>query len=530
MPPRPGDMLDLEVTTLAYGGRGVARVDDFVVFVRGALPGDRVRARVTKRKRRHAEARAVELLRPSAERVAPRCRHAGECGGCEWQSLAYERQLEAKQSQVVEALAHLGGLDDYELEPILGMPDPWRYRNKMEFSFGVEESRLVLGLHRKGSWSEIVEVEDCLLASERMNTARAAVAAAARELGLTAYDRGRGARPGQDGAANPAQGAAEASSSVETADAPRETADAPRETADGTAAQTVDASSAAETVDASSAAEAADASAETDTGLLRHLVVREGRTSGDLLLNLYVRRRFPKEEALVEAVMARCPVTSFAVTVNASPADAAVGDGPHMLAGPPSVRERLAGVDLRVPATAFLQTNTQMTDLLYETAAGFAGLSPAAHAVDLYCGIGSFSLRLARDAAHVTGIELQPEAVEAARVNAELNGTAHVAFFAGDVRRLLKDPSAVDLDPAATPLDVVAVDPPRAGLVRKALQRAAALGAERFVYISCNPATLAGNARELSDVGYRLSRVRPVDMFPHTHHVETVALFVRKET
>jgi 23S rRNA (uracil1939-C5)-methyltransferase len=335
----------------------------------------------------------------------------------------------------------------------------------------------VLGLHRKGSWREIVEVEDCLLASERMNAARAAVAAAARELGLTAYDRGHGVPAGAD---------------------------------DG-------------------ASQAADAAVEADGGLLRHLVVREGRATGDLLLNLYVRRRFPEEQALVAAVMARCPVTSFAVTVNASPADAAVGDGPHMLAGPPSLRERLAGVDLRVPATAFLQTNTAMAEQLYETAAGFAGLSPAAHAVDLYCGIGSFSLRLARDAAHVTGVELQPEAVEAARVNAALNGAAHAAFFAGDVRRLLKDPSAVDLDPGAAPPEVVAVDPPRAGLVRKALQRAAALGAERFVYISCNPTTLAGNARELAELGYRLTRVRPVDMFPHTHHVETVALFVPSE-
>ncbi len=171
-----------------------------------------------------------------------------------------------------------------------------------------------------------------------------------------------------------------------------------------------------------------------------------------------------------------------------------------------------------------------MTDLLYETAAGFAGLSSGALAVDLYCGIGSFSLRLARDAAQVTGLELQPEAVEAAGVNAELNGAAHVAFFAGDVRRLLKDPSAVDLDSSAARPDVVSVDPPRAGLARKALQRAAALGAARFVYISCNPTTLAGNARELGDLGYRLTRVRTVDMFPHTHHVETVALFVLDES
>jgi 23S rRNA (uracil1939-C5)-methyltransferase len=457
VPPKPGDILDLDVTALAYGGRGIARHDDFVVFVRGALPGDRVRAQITKRRPRHAEARAVELLRPSAERVPPRCRHAAECGGCGWQALAYERQLEVKQSQVVEALIRLGGLDDFVLEPILGMEDPWRYRNKMEFSFGLDQSRLVLGLHRKGSWREIVEIDDCLLASERMNAARAAVAEASRELGLEAYDRGR------DGG-----------------------------------------------------------------GLLRHLVIREGRAGGDLLMNLYVHHRFPEEQALAEAVAARCAPTSFGVTVNATPADAAVGDGPHMLFGPPSLRERLAGIDLRVPATAFLQTNTAMTDRLYETAAEFAALAPDQRAVDLYCGIGSFSLRLAADAAHVTGIELQPEAVEAARANADLNGAAHAAFFAGDVRRLLKQPSAVELDPDGAPPAVVAVDPPRAGLARKALQRAAALGAPRFVYISCNPTTLAGNGAELAELGYRLTRVQPVDMFPHTHHVETVALFERR--
>ena len=458
MPPKPGDILDLDVTALAYGGRGIARHDDFVVFVRGALPGDRVRAKITKRKQRHAEARTVELLRPSSERVPERCRHAAECGGCGWQALTYARQLEVKQLQVVDALTRLGDLDGFALEPILGMDDPWRYRNKMEFSFGADESGLVLGLHRRGSWREIVEIEDCLLASERMNAARAAVAEASRELGLAPYDRGR-----------------------------------------------------------------------EGGGLLRHLVIREGRASGDLLLNLYVHHRFPEERALAEAVAARCEPTSFGLTVNATPADAAVGDGPHMLHGPPSLRERLAGIALEVPATAFLQTNTTMTDRLYETAAGFAALAPDQRAVDLYCGIGSFSLRLAADAAHVTGIELQAEAVSAARVNAALNGAAHVAFFAGDVRRLLKDPSAVKLDPESAPPAVVVVDPPRAGLSRKALQRAAALGAPRFVYISCNPTTLAGNGAELADLGYRLTRVQPVDMFPHTHHVETVALFERSD-
>jgi 23S rRNA (uracil1939-C5)-methyltransferase len=426
--------------------------------VRGALPGDRMRARVTKRKRRHAEALAVELLRPSSERVPRRCPHDEDCGGCEWQALPYERQLDFKQSQVDEALGRIGGLEGYVLEPILGMDDPWRYRNNMEFSFGVHEGALVLGLHRKGSWSEIVEIDDCLLASERANAARAAVAEVARELGLEAYDRVGG------------------------------------------------------------------------HGLLRHLVVREGRASGDLLLNLYVRRRFPEERVLAEAVRERCAPTSFGVTVNDAPADAAIGDGPHMVFGPPFLRERLAGVDLRVPATAFLQTNSAMTDRLYETAAGYAAPADGQAAVDLYCGIGSFTLRLAQEAVRVTGVELQPEAVQAARENAALNEAAHAAFFAGDVRRLLKEPATVGLDPDRDPPAVVAVDPPRAGLARKALQRAAGLGARRFVYISCNPTTLAGNGAELAELGYRLTRVQPVDMFPHTHHVESVALFERSST
>jgi 23S rRNA (uracil1939-C5)-methyltransferase len=454
MPPRPGDILDLDVTTLAYGGRGVARADDFVVFVRGALPGDRVRARVTARKRRHAEARVLELLTPSPERVPRRCPHAEDCGGCEWQALAYERQLEVKQRQVVEALEHVGGLVGYALEPILAMPDPWRYRNKMEYSFGEEAGRLVLGLHRRGSWREIVEVEDCLLASARMNAARATVAEACRELGLGAYDRA------------------------------------------------------------------------ARRGLLRHLVVREGRASGDLLLNLYVHHRFPEEERLAELVASRCAPTSFGVTINDAPADAAVGEGPFMLFGPPSLRERIAGVELEVPATAFLQTNSEMCEQLYETAVRLAAPEPDECALDLYCGIGSFTLRLAREVAAVTGIEIQPEAVAAAERNALLNGADRATFVAGDVRPLLKDPRALGID-ADCPLrpDLVTVDPPRAGLARKALQRAAALGASRIVYISCNPTTLAGNGAELAGLGYRLTRIAPVDMFPHTHHVETVALF-----
>ncbi len=456
MPPRPGDILELEIHDLAYGGQGVARLDDFVVFVRGAVPGDGVRAQVGRRKARYAEARLLEIVRSSVVRVPPSCPHAPDCGGCEWQTIAYDAQLEFKQRQVLESLRHIGGLEPDEVRPIAGMATPWRYRNKMEYSFGEQDGALVLGLHRRGSWRDIVEIDHCLLASERINAARRAVAEACRELGLPAYDRdGHG-------------------------------------------------------------------------GLLRHLVVREGRASGDLALNLYVRERFTQEQALVDLVAERCPFTSFGVTVNQMKADAAVGEGPFMLAGPPFLRERLAGVDLRVPLTAFLQTNSDMCETLYGLALEFAALSGDDDAYDLYCGIGSLSLPLARRARRVHAIEIQEEAIAAARENAGLNAIASVDFAAGDVRRLLKEiveprgSERHEVRPA-----VVVVDPPRAGMARKALSRAAALGARRFVYVSCNPTTLAGNGAELRELGYALRTVAPVDMFPQTHHIETVALFER---
>lgn len=462
MPPRPGDTVELDVTSLAYGGQGVARLDEFVVFVRGAVPGDRVRARVVKRRPSHAEAKTLEVLSPSPRRVAARCLHAPECGGCEWQTLHYSAQLEFKQQQVVDSLQRIAHLTDYELEPIRGMDDPWRYRNKMEFSFGEDAGgQLVLGLHKRGSWSEIVDISDCLLASARMNQARNAVAEACRALGLRPYSRdGHG-------------------------------------------------------------------------GLLRHLVVREGRASGDLLLNLFVAARFPEEAELARRVAEDSGCTSFAVTVNASRSDAAVGDGPHLLLGPAYLRERLAGADLRVPATAFLQTNSLMCEVLYAAALRFAAPEPARASVDLYCGIGSLSLPLARASREVHAVEIVEDAIEAARANAELNAVTTASFYAADVRPLLRFPPHPVLDAGRTDEEdrpaVAVTDPPRAGMARKALARAAALGAERFVYVSCNPTTLAGNALELTtDLGYELTTVAPVDMFPHTHHIETVALFSRR--
>jgi 23S rRNA (uracil1939-C5)-methyltransferase len=457
MPPHPGDILELTIDTLAYGGQGIARHEDFVLFVRGAVPGDTVRAEVTRRKRSYGEARLLEIVAPSPARVAPLCRHTESCGGCEWQTLDYAAQLEFKQRQVEESLAHIGGLAGYELETIRGMDPPWRYRNKMEFSFGESDGALVLGLHRRTSWRDVVEIEDCWLAPVIVNRARQAVADACRALALAPYRRGE------------------------------------------------------------------------HEGLLRHLVVRHGRASGDLLINLFTTGRFAQERELAERVAALQPYSSFAVTVNESQADAAIGEGPFMIAGPPYLHEELAGARLRVPAMAFLQTNTVMCATLYETTLRFAAAERRRSAFDLYCGIGSIALALARAAGHVYGMEIEEAAIAAARENARLNAIANVDFSAGDVRKQLIEPPGPGM-PGATSTEspaVVVVDPPRAGMARKAVERTASLGADRIVYVSCNPTTLAANGAQLGGLGYRLTRVAPVDMFPQTHHIETVALFER---
>jgi len=476
MPPRPGDILELPIDTVAYGGQGIGRLDGFVVFVRDALPGDEARVEVTRRKAGYAEARLLELLSPSPQRVPFRCDHPPDAGGCQWQVFDYGAQLEFKRLQVVEALEHIGGLDDVTVEPIRGMADPWRYRNKMEYSFGEAAGTLVLGMHRRGSWRDIVDVPDCHLAPLEMSRARQAVLSACRALGLPAYSQ------------------------------------------------------------------------TTHQGLLRHLVVRRARATGELLLNLFVTARFPEERALADRVAGGAGYTSFAVTVNASRADAAVGEGPFMIAGPPWFHEELAGVRLRVPALAFLQTNSEMCGVLYETALRCARPQAGRSAYDLYCGIGGLSLLLARQAGRVYGLEIQAEAIAAADENARLDQVDNVSFAAGDVRSLLLDPptgrdpaveALVRADgkphqslrrPASHGLDppaVVVTDPPRAGMSKKAVERMALLGADRLVYVSCNPTTLAANAAQLAGLGYRLETVTPVDMFPHTHHIEAVAAFAR---
>ena len=433
--PRRGELLEVEIDSLAFGGRGVARTDGLVVFVAGALPGDRVRAEVTKGKKRFAEARAVELLRPGADRGPDLCVHGGEpCPGAPWQGLPYERQLEVKQEQVGEALRRIGELEGFELEEIVPAVEPWRYRNKLEYSFGALDGETVLGFHARGRWDLIVDVEDCHLASEAGNAARNEVREWARLESVAPYD--------------------------------------PR----------------------------------SREGVLRNLVVREGRRTGQIQTRLVTSA----------SPLPRPPVDLHTVIEG----DSGGTDGPTGALGEERLREEFSGLKLEMSHEAFFQTNTEMAERLYAVAAEFAALSGSERVFDLFCGIGTIGMTMASRAAEVWGLEIVPEAIADAERNAERNGIENARFVAANARTGIRD-----LVERAGKPDVVVIDPPRSGLSQKIVRRILECEAKRIVYVSCNPTTLAPNAAQLGEAGYRLRRVRPVDMFPQTPHIECVALF-----
>jgi 23S rRNA (uracil1939-C5)-methyltransferase len=406
-----------------------------------------VRAVVGKAKRAYAEARAVEVLEPSPDRVEPVADHPG----APWQVLPYERQLEIKAQQVADALKRIGHLEGFELEPIVPAVEQWRYRNKLEYSFGTgDDGTLVCGFHAPGSWERIVHIEDCLLASERSNAARRAALGWCRDRGLGAYDR------------------------------------------------------------------------RAQDGLLRNLVVREGRRTGELQVRLVTSDAAVDLDGFAEAVGADSVMWTRAADVGETTA----GGASEVLHGTEAIEEELtvAGNDLRVriDAEAFFQTNTEMAERLYGTAVEFAALKGWERVYDLFCGIGTIGLALAPRAGELWGLEIVEEAIADAIANARRNEIANARFFAGDVRLALRDLA----EEAGRP-DVLVVDPPRAGLSAKIVRRIIETAPKRIVYVSCNPTTLAPNAAQLVEAGWQLKRVRPVDMFPQTPHIECVALLER---
>ena len=426
--------------SLAYGGNGVARRDGYVVFVAGGVPGDRVRAVVGKAKRAYAEARVIEILEPSPDRIPEVAHHPGAA----WQVLPYERQLEVKAEQVAEALSRIGRLEGFELEPIVPALEQWRYRNKLEYSFGTGDAgELVCGFHAPGRFDRIVPLTDCKLASERGNELREQVLAECRRQGLDAWDR------------------------------------------------------------------------REQRGFLRNLVVREGRRTGQFQVRLVTSPGKLDVDALIDAV----PCQGLFWTQTAGLGESTQGGETALLSGTPQLQERLGDLDFLISPEAFFQTNTEMAELLYTEAADMAQLRGHERVFDLYSGIGTIALTLAARAREVVGVELAEPAVADAIENARLNEVTNASFYAGDIRLAMREL----VERAGRP-DLAVIDPPRAGLSQKVVRRIVEAAPKRIVYVSCNPTTLAPNAAQLVEAGYRLTRVRPIDLFPQTPHIECVAL------
>ena len=405
-PVRKGEELELRVDSLAYGGSGVTRHDGFVVFVRGGVPGDDVRARVTKVKRGFAEGVVTDVVRPSSARVAAPCPHFGVCGGCRFQDLAYEVQVTEKERQVRDALVRIGRFDDPPLDPIVPAASQYGYRNKLEYSFTSTPEGVDLGFHRAGRWDEVIGIDVCLLTTDIGNAIRLAVREWAREEGLQPYDQ------------------------------------------------------------------------EAGTGYLRHLVVREGRNTGQALVLLVTAPGERFETGYLVDVLRRFPeVRSIHWAINDTPAEQ-TNLPTKLLWGEQAIEEEILGLRFRVRPSAFLQTNTEMAERLYELAREYAALTGTENVYDLYCGTGTIGLSLAARAASVWGLEISEEAVACAIENAELNGVGNASFFAGNVGQTVEE-----LREEAGEPDVVIVDPPRAGLAGKALRRTGALGASRIVYV-----------------------------------------------
>ena len=462
-----GDIVELEISSPAFEGSAVGRVDNLVVFVPYAVPGDRIRARITRKKRKFAEAVIEEILEPSGDRTDPRCIHFGTCGGCTLQNARYEKQLEYKQLQVTALMERIGGFRDIKVNPVLASGQQFEYRNKMEYTFGASRwltseeiasgekfSRdFALGLHVPKRFDRILDLTECHLQDQVSMKILGICRGTAIEKGWTPYN----------------------------------------------------------VVD--------------HTGYLRNLIIRRGINTGDLMVNLVTTASDPEKiEFLCKELLDNVPsITTILNCINSGPNPTAMEEE-IILHGNGMISDRIGDITYNIAPFSFFQPNTRQAEVLFSAIREAAALEGTETLYDLYCGLGAISLFLSGSAKKVVGVETHTRSVELARKNAEEQGSGNCRFFDMDVLEALEpDFLAENGKP-----DIVILDPPRAGLHPKALTGLLSAEPERIVYTSCNPAT---QARDLNLLGesYDLVSVQPVDMFPQTWHIESVATLRRRK-
>jgi len=458
---------NLEVTGYAAGGKSIAKLEGKVVFIEGAVPGDVVDVRLSKNKKDWAEGKAIRFERFSQDRVVPFCKHFGVCGGCKWQMLPYEKQLQYKQQEVADQMKRIGKIDLPEMLPIAGSSETIYYRNKLEFTFSSKKyftqaemdaipmpedgprglpSIPALGFHVPGSFDKVIDIDECFLQSSPTNEIRNFIREYSLAHGVSFYD------------------------------------------------------------------------IRNHTGLLRNLMVRLCSTR-DLMVNLVFGDDNEKIRiVLLDAIKLQFPqITSLFYTINRKMNDSLQDQTPILYHGNPFAIEQLGNLKFKVSPKSFFQTNTKQAERLYQITKDFADLKGHEIVYDLYCGTGSIGIFLSDRAKKIVGVEVVEEAVEDAHENATLNGINNAAFFAGDVANVCND---VFFEQHGRP-DVIITDPPRAGMHEKLVNQILMMEAPVVVYVSCNPATQARDLQLLSEK-YRVTAIQPVDMFPHTHHIENV--------
>ncbi len=453
------DVINVTIDDIGIHGEGIGKVDGFPLFVKNALPGDTVHAVITKVRPKFAYAKAIEITDPSPDRVIPKCPVAGKCGGCQIQELSYEKQLEFKQRTVREKLIRIGGFDpetvDRLLEPIRGMDEPWRFRNKAQYPVAADHGRVKAGFYA-GRTHHLIEQDDCLLEPAVNAKILEAVLNFVNERKIPAYDEEKG------------------------------------------------------------------------TGILRHIMIRHGFTTKEILLCLIVRKYRERDWRGLADALEEIGLTSIAFSVQPENNNVIMGNEIISVYGKPYIEDRIGEVRYRISPKSFYQVNPAQTKVLYDLAKECAGLTGQEMLIDLYCGIGTIGLYLADSAQLVRGVEVIPEAVGDARANAELNHIENAEFMVGDAGdafgECLKDQQGTSDDL------VVVVDPPRKGCSGELLDEILKASPNRIVYVSCDPATLARDLKILCEKDYTIERIIPVDQFCHSVHVECVVLMSKTNT
>jgi len=459
---KKGQLIELDITDIAFGGRGLARVNGLAVFVDQAVPGDRALVRIIKKKRNYAEARVDTLLEPSMDRVAPPCPYSGFCGGCKWQFLQYPLQIEYKRQHVQEALEHIGLIKDVPVHPTIPSEKVFGYRNKMEFScadrrwllpaeMGDEQpdNSFALGLHVPGTFYKVLDTEACLLQPQLGNHILNDVRNYMRESKAPIY----GLR--------------------------------------------------------------------SHVGFWRFLMLRHSAALDQWMVNLVTAAEDEAETLpLAEQLIQSYPqIVAVVNNITARKAGVAIGEYEVSLAGATCIKDKIGAYEFEISANSFFQTNTRGAERLYKTAHEYALLTGNETVFDLYSGTGTIAIYLSTSAARITGFEIVESAVADARENALNNHVTNCDFVLGDIRNSL---TSADSRP-----EVMIIDPPRSGMHKDVVQTVLDIAPKRIVYVSCNPATLARDLG-LMKADYKVEEVQPIDMFPHTFHIEAVARLEKK--